>query len=72
MKYGIAYLDENFEGYSNTEPWIADVYNKNQISEMIEEMKEFKYKMIIPFQYSYIKENYDWNYIFENMVKIEV
>lgn len=66
--YGVAYLDKDGEGFSDTEPYIVDFDNEKTCRDCVEYMIEDGYSKAIPFRYKELKDYYDWDYVERNKI----
>ena len=66
--YGVAYLDEDGEGFSDTEPYIVDCGNEKICRDYVKGMIEDGYKKAVPFKYAESKDYYDWDYVERNKI----
>jgi len=66
--YGVAYLDKNREGFSDTEPFIVDCGNERICRNYVKYMIEDGYDKVIPFKYAENKDYYDWDYVKRNRI----
>lgn len=69
-KYGVAYLDIDGEGFSDTEPFIVDCATERLCIETVEDLLSEGYSKVAPFKYSAQRDYYDWNYIEKNRIVI--
>ncbi len=72
VKYGIAYLNEEGLGYSETEPYLCDCCCIEELKIMLKEAKAAGYKKIIPFQYNEYNEACSWDYVEQNKIDVEI
>lgn len=72
VKYGIAYLNEDGLGYSETEPYLYDCCCIEELKIMLKAAKAAGYKKIIPFQCNEYNEVCSWDYVEENKIDVEI
>ena len=70
-EYGIAYLDIDGEGFSDTEPFIVDCSSFQQCKEDMEWMMKNGYRKVIPFRYNGSMDYYTWDYVYKNKISFE-
>lgn len=67
--YGVAYLDKNKKGFTDTEPWVLETVGLNHcISSSIDLLMQ-GFPKAIPFEYD--KENIEsvtWDYVMDHVV----
>ena len=66
--YGVAYLDKDGEGFSETEPYIVDCETERMCRGYVKYMLEEGYSKVIPFMYNEREDYYDWDYVERNKI----
>lgn len=70
-KYGVAYLNEDGLGYSETEPYLCDCCSIEELKIMLKAAKAASCKKIVPFQYNEYNEVCSWDYVEQNKIDVE-
>lgn len=70
--YGVAYLDKDGEGFSDTEPFIVDCKTEKNCRDYVEDMLNDGYSKVIPFRYRERKDYYNWDYVKRNEILLSI
>lgn len=71
-KYGIAYLNKDGLGYSETEPYLYDCCCIEELKIILRTSKADGYKKLVPFQYDEYNEFCTWDYVEKNKIHVEI
>lgn len=71
-KYGIAYLNKDGLGYSETEPYLCDCCCIEELKIILRAVQNEGYKKLVPFQYDRYKESCSWDYVERNKINVEI
>lgn len=70
-EYGVAYLEEDGSGFSDTEPFIVDCISLNSCKECVKDMIKDGYKKVTPFKYGKRLDYYSWDYINQHKLTLD-
>lgn len=71
-KYGIAYLNKDGLGYSDTEPYLYDCCCIEELKIILRTAKAEGYRKVIPFQYDKYNECCTWDYVEKNKIDVNL
>ena len=71
-KYGIAYLNKEGRGYTDTEPYTYDCCCLEELKMVLKTVKNEGYKKLIPFTYNETLDRYTWEYVEHNKIEVEI
>lgn len=69
MEYGVAYLDKDGKGFSDTEPWVLEAVGLNHCISSADNLLIQGFSKAIPFEYD--KENIEsvtWDYVMNHII----
>lgn len=67
-RYAVAYLDQDGEGFSQTEPWIVDSPSLEQCKRDAKDLVSNGYPKVVCFKYKQNLEGITWDYVEKNKV----